>query len=231
MRRRVAVLLAFVAVLLIGSAGTAFAYPNPGPVTGSFGVHDPSMIRTANGKYEVFSTGAGIPMISSSDRTAYAPAGAALPNGASWVTGYTGGSRTALWAPDISYHAGKYLLYYAASTFGSNTSAIGLATSTSGAPGTFADQGKVYSSGRGDDYNAIDPSLTVDASGKWWLVFGSWWTGIKLIQIDPSTGKRCPPTRPATAWPPRPAGSKGRTSSTTAPTTTCSTRAVCAAGA
>ena len=37
-----------------------------------------------------------------------------------------------LWAPDISYHNGKYYMYYAASTFGSNHSAIFLATSTTG---------------------------------------------------------------------------------------------------
>ncbi len=190
MRRRTAVTLASTVTVLAAWTGTALAYPDPGTVTGSIGVHDPAMIRTSTGTYDVFSTGAGIPMTSSTNRVAFSGAGQALPNGVSWATTYTGGSRTALWAPDISYHGGKYLLYYAASTFGSNTSAIGLATSTSGTPGTFTDSGKVYSSTGGNDYNAIDPNLTVDTSGRWWLAFGSWWTGIKLIQIDPSTGKQ-----------------------------------------
>lgn len=186
--RRTGVVLAAVVAAFFGVPGVALAYPNPGTVTGATGVHDPSMIRISGGNYYVFATGTGLPMTTSTDRTAFATAGAALPNGVSWASGYTGGSATALWAPDISFHNGKYLLYFAASSFGSNTSAIGLATSTSGKPGTFVDQGRVYTSNSASDYNAIDPSLTVDTSGRWWLVFGSWWSGIKLIQIDANTG-------------------------------------------
>jgi arabinan endo-1,5-alpha-L-arabinosidase len=33
-----------------------------------------------------------------------------------------------LWTPDIFYYQGKYNLYYSVSSFGSNTSAIGLTT-------------------------------------------------------------------------------------------------------
>lgn len=187
--RRTGVLLGAVATIFFATVGIAGAYPNPGTVTGDVTTHDPSLIK-ASGTYYLFSTGTGLPVTSSTDRTAFAADGSALPNGTPWASAYAGGSTTALWAPDISYHGGKYLLYFAASSFGSNTSAIGLATSTSGKPGTFTDQGKVYTSSSSSDYNAIDPSLIVDPSGKWWLVFGSWWTGIKLIQIDPSTGKQ-----------------------------------------
>jgi arabinan endo-1,5-alpha-L-arabinosidase len=44
-------------------------------------------------------------------------------------------------------------------------------------------------------YNALDPTLFIDgddgSSGNqtWWLVFGSYWNGIQLAQVDPSTGK------------------------------------------
>ncbi|MEV0406551.1 arabinan endo-1,5-alpha-L-arabinosidase [Actinoallomurus sp. NPDC050550] len=188
--RRAGLAVAAAVAAFTTMTGTALAYPDPGTVTGVTGVHDPSLTRTSAGRYYVFSTGAGLPVTTSTDRTAFSNAGTALPSGASWAAAYTGGDPAALWAPDVSYHGGKYLLYYAASTFGSNTSAIGLAGSTSGAPGTYTDYGKVYSSSSSSDYNAIDPDLTVDASGNWWLAFGSWWTGIKLIQIDPSTGKQ-----------------------------------------
>jgi arabinan endo-1,5-alpha-L-arabinosidase len=170
-------------------AGANAAYPNPGAVTGNTGVHDPTVVKTPGGSYIMAHTGANVALKTSSDRTAWRDAGAVFPNGAPWTTTYTKGD-TNLWAPDISYHNGKYYLYYSASSFGSRNSAIFLATSTTGASGSWTNQGVVISSSDSNDYNAIDPNLIIDASGKWWLSFGSFWTGIKMISIDPSSGKR-----------------------------------------
>ena len=50
-------------------------------------------------------------------------------------------------------------------------------------------RGEVISSQKTDNYNAIDPNLTFDKDGQPWLVFGSFWSGIKMIKVDPSTLK------------------------------------------
>lgn len=166
----------------------ALAYPGPGIVTGDTNVHDPEITKTPSGSYLLVHTGAGLSIKTSTDRTAWRNAGSVFPNGASWTTSYTNGSRD-LWAPDITYVNGQYYLYYSASTFGSNRSAIFLATSSSGASGSWTNRGLVIESRSSDNYNAIDPNLVIDG-GRWYLSFGSFWSGIKMIDINASNGLR-----------------------------------------
>jgi arabinan endo-1,5-alpha-L-arabinosidase len=170
--------------------GTAPAtYPNPGVVTGDTGAHDPAVVKTPSGSYLLAATGNNLVLKTSTDRTAWRNAGVVWPGGAPWTTSYTGGG-AALWAPDLSYHNGQFYLYYSASTFGSQRSAIFLATSPTGASGSWTNQGLIIESGTAVNYNAIDPNLVVDAGGQWWLSFGSFWSGIKMIRLDPATGRR-----------------------------------------
>lgn len=175
--------------VIASAPAQAATYPMPGPVSGDTGVHDPEVVKRPTGGYLMASTGPGVPLKTSSDRTRWTNAGSAFPNGTPWADAYTGGS-THLWAPEIVYANGQYYLWYSASTFGSNRSAIFLATSPSGASGTWTHRGLVIESFTSNDFNAIDPAVTVAADGRWWMSFGSFWSGIKMIELSSSTGLR-----------------------------------------
>jgi arabinan endo-1,5-alpha-L-arabinosidase len=168
---------------------TGKAYPDPLPVKGDVNlVHDPSMVRRPDGTYLLYSTGQGLPIRTSRDRTTFAAAGSVWPEGAPWAEKFTSPSDpSALWAPDISYHHGRFYLYYSASSFGSRHSAIFLATSRTGESGSWKHVGRVWETSETDDYNAIDPNLVVDGKD-WWLSFGSFWSGVKMVRLDPRTG-------------------------------------------
>ncbi|VWX51472.1 arabinan endo-1,5-alpha-L-arabinosidase [Novosphingobium sp. 9U] len=158
-------------------------------LTGDLTVHDPVIIREG-GTYYVFSTvGRYVGIRTSKDLKTWKDAGAVFSEIPAWAKQAIPGTE-GIWAPDISYVDGEYRLYYSVSTFGSNRSAIGLATSpTLGAGAKWTDHGLVVMSTKQSDFNAIDPNFVVDAQGRHWLALGSFWSGIKLFPLDKNTGK------------------------------------------
>ena len=149
--------------------------------------HDPVMIRQ-DSVYYLFCTGRGISVWSSTNMKNWKrekPVFDTLP----WAVKAVNGFRNHIWAPDISFHNGLYYLYYSVSAFGKNTSCIGVATNKTLHPGSadykWSDQGKVIQSVPGRDmWNAIDPNLITDEKGTPWLVFGSFWNGMKLVKLN-----------------------------------------------
>lgn len=151
-------------------------------------VHDPVMIEQ-NGTYYLFCTGNGISVFSSSDRQNWKKEKPVFTEAPKWGTSVAPDFKNHIWAPDISFHNGRYYLYYSVSSFAKNTSAIGVATNKTLNPSDknfkWEDHGIVIQSVPNRDlWNAIDPNLIVDENGTPWLNFGSFWDGLKMVKLD-----------------------------------------------
>jgi arabinan endo-1,5-alpha-L-arabinosidase len=165
---------------------------------------DPSDIVKCKDEYWVFYTGHGVPSYHSKDLVKWERGPAVFHSPPPWVADAVPENRhMTYWAPDIMKLGDRYLLYYAVSTSGKMTSAIGLATTPTLDPNNpayhWTDQGivvRTQEGQKGQKYNALDPTVFQDTDGSLWLTFGSYWSGIKLIQLDPKTGKRIAPDSP-----------------------------------
>jgi arabinan endo-1,5-alpha-L-arabinosidase len=174
--------------------------PRVTPEMAAFGsrgvrVHDPSTIVKCDGEYWIFYTGRGVPSYHSRDLMTWQTGPQVFTSAPAWTEEAVPAHRgISYWAPDVQHVGDRYLLYYSISTFGKRDSAIGLATNPTLNPNDAAfgwkDQGEVVRSTSTNNFNTIDPAIFHDTDGKLWLSFGSYWSGIKLIQLDPKTGKR-----------------------------------------
>ena len=170
---------------------------------------DPSTIVKSGNDYWVFYTGRGIPSYHSKDLLKWEPGPPVFQSAPEWIAAAVPANRNmSYWAPDIIHLGNRYLLYYSVSSFGKITSAIGLATTPTLDPADpayhWTDHGPVVQSHEGQsheggDFNTIDPSVFHDDDGTLWLAFGSYWSGIKLVQLDPKTGMRSNPEAPLIA--------------------------------
>ncbi|WP_411699063.1 family 43 glycosylhydrolase [Conyzicola sp.] len=121
-----------------------------------------------------------VPMFRSENLVTWSYVGDAFPTKPSWVAP-TGG----VWAPEIAYRDGQYLLYYGASetTLPGGSSAIGVATSDS-PTGPFTDTGVPVVNPDPSGRWQFDPEVltTTDAN---YLYFGSYFGGIFARELAP----------------------------------------------
>jgi arabinan endo-1,5-alpha-L-arabinosidase len=165
-------------------------------------VHDPVAIAS-DGAYYMFSTGRGIASWTSDDKVNWRYLGRVFKEVPAWCKQEVPKFDGNIWAPDISFHNGTYYLYYSISSFASNRSAIGVVTNVTLDPESadyeWVDHGIVVESVAGrDHYNAIDPNLVLDEDGTPWLTFGSFWGGMKLVQMNDDLLSVAEPERWAT---------------------------------
>ena len=109
---------------------------------------------------------------------------------------------TGLWAPDvIRLDNGKFAMYYNSCKGDSPRSAMGLALADA-VEGPYVNQRIFLKSGMWGQVsedgvtiydaltqpNAVDPNTFRDATGKLWMIYGSYSGGIFILAMDPATG-------------------------------------------
>jgi arabinan endo-1,5-alpha-L-arabinosidase len=166
---------------------------------GEPGMHDPSTVIQAGGKFYVYATGNGLPAFVSDDGWTWRRAGSvmqAVPGGRPGPDVIARGGNNS-WAPDIIHVGDKYFLYYAAPG-PQPKAALGLLIGKTLDPASpdykWEDGGPVVWSDGVEDSNAIDPGVLRDpTNGTLWLTYGSYFGYIRLVELDPKTGKRLHP--------------------------------------
>ncbi|GHT59887.1 arabinan endo-1,5-alpha-L-arabinosidase [Bacteroidia bacterium] len=156
-------------------------------------VPDPSIIQVGDGSFYLYSTEdvRNLPVYHSTDLVNWKLTGTAF----SEATRPSFEPKGGLWAPDINYINGRYVLYYSMSVWGGEwTCGIGVATADK-PEGPFTDQGMLFRSNTINVQNSIDPNYVED-DGKKYLFWGSFHGiyGIELsddgLKIKDESGKK-----------------------------------------
>ena len=142
---------------------------------------DPTVIRADDGFFYLYATEntRNVPIYRSDDLVSWRFMGTAftdrtrpqmVPNGN-------------IWAPDINYINGQYVMYYSKSTWGGEWE-CGIGVATAQRPtGPFTDVGKLFISSEIGVQNSIDPFYIEEPDGRKYLFWGSF-RGIYAIELS-----------------------------------------------
>lgn len=149
-------------------------------------IHDPSTVMECEGKFYTFGTGGG-GLISEDGWTWHG--GAQRPGGGA--------------APDVMKIGDRYLMVYGATGGGlgggHNGRILTMWNKTLDPKSPdfkFTEAIVVASSDGAEDCDAIDPSLCMAPDGSLWLTYGTYFGFIRLVELDPTTGKRVEGNQP-----------------------------------
>ncbi|GAA3986466.1 hypothetical protein GCM10022247_01020 [Allokutzneria multivorans] len=190
--------VALVATLLPpASAESERRYTNPVSAPAADTFADPAVIRGKDGFWYAFGTGDPLrrgdrvhrllPITRSADLTRW-----------EYVTDvFTQASRprwaatgAGLWAPDVRYVDGRYLLYFTVTDTIMNEggdAAVGVATAPSPiGPWTALDAPVVppVPGDQGRFWSILDPAMLTDATGRRWLYYGSYYGGLFVVPLS-----------------------------------------------
>ena len=149
-------------------------------------IHDPSTVVESDGKWFTFGTGGG---------------GLMSDDGWTWRSGAVrpGGGA----APDVMKIGDRYLVVYGATGGGlgggHNGRILTMWNKTLDPQSPdfkFSEAVVVASSDGVEDCDAIDPSLCLGPDGRLWLTYGTYFGFIRLVELDPKTGKRIEGNQP-----------------------------------
>lgn len=167
--------------ILFLAAAFATAAPSFG-LDGQIGIHDPSTVIFANGRFYTWGTGGN---------------GLVSDDGWAWRQGAQLPRRNL--APDVIHIGDRYFIYTAANIDRQPTKAeVYLLTNKTLDPNSpdykWEEGGVVASSDGVEDANAIDPGVFLDPNDhRLWLTYGSYFGYIRLVELDPKTGRRLHP--------------------------------------
>lgn len=154
---------------------------------GSPFIHDPSTIMECGGKYYTFGTGGG---------------GLISEDGWTWNSGAVRPGRGA--APDVVKIGDRYLIAYGATGGGLGGGHNGriltmwnITLDPNSPDFKYSEPVVVASSDGVEDCDAIDPGLFLDPTdGRLWMTYGTYWGFIRIVELDPKTGKRVEGNKP-----------------------------------